>query len=115
LGAGLAADGNPRARGELAREFFLAGKAGGIHLENWAWERHERAVQGVYGAFEKKIGIEPDVNSATCADNNHIGKRMFELHLAVGEAYQNGAARIVEESLAEAGVRLAMILNEAAK
>jgi len=40
---------------------------------------------------------------------------MFAKHLAVGEAYQTSAAKAAEKSLAEAGVRLAMILNEAAK
>jgi hypothetical protein len=40
---------------------------------------------------------------------------MFEKHLAVGEVYQNNAAKAAETGLAEAGVRLAMILNDAAK
>jgi len=42
---------------------------------------------------------------------------MFEKHLAigVGEAYQNRAGKTVEISLAQAGMRLAMILNDAAK
>jgi hypothetical protein len=44
-----------------------------------------------------------------------MGKRMFDKHLAVGEAYQSTAAKTVETSIAEAGVRLAMILNDAAK
>jgi hypothetical protein len=51
----------------------------------------------------------------SCAENNHMGKRMFEKHLAVGEVYQSNAAKVAETSLAEAGVRLAMILNDAAK
>jgi hypothetical protein len=50
-----------------------------------------------------------------CSDNNHIGKRTLEKHLAADEAYQAKAAKAVELSIAEAGVRLAMILNEAAK
>jgi hypothetical protein len=44
-----------------------------------------------------------------------MGKRMFDKHLAVGETYQSNAAKAAETALAEAGVRLAMILNEAAK
>jgi hypothetical protein len=51
----------------------------------------------------------------SCAENNHMGNRMFEKHLAVGEPYQSNAAKAAETALAEAGVRLAMILNEAAK
>jgi hypothetical protein len=84
-------------------------------VDNWAWESHERAETAVYDAFTEKIAIEPDMKPKGCADDNHIGKRMFDKHLAVGEAYQLNAAKAVEPALAEAGVRLAMILNEAAK
>ena len=84
-------------------------------MDNWAWESHERAKSAVYDAFPEKIGIEPDLKLKSCAENNHMGKRMFERHLAVGEAYQVSAAKAAETGLAEAGVRLAMILNDAAK
>lgn len=103
---------------ELDEEFHaesVSWEAAGIHVDNWAWESHERSEASVYAAFTEKIGIEPDLKPKSCADNNHMGKRMFEKHLAVGEAYQSSAAKAVETSLAEAGVRLAMILNEAAK
>ncbi len=90
-------------------------EAGGIQLENWAWESHERAESAAYDAFPEKIGIEPDLKLKSCAENNHMGKRMFEKHLAVGDAYQSNAAKAVQTGLAEAGVRLAMILNDAAK
>src|SRR6266704_2266048 len=90
-------------------------EAAGIRVDNWAWESHERAESAVYDAFPEKIGIEPDLKLKSCAENNHMGKRMFERHLAVGEAYQVSAAKAAETGLAEAGVRLAMILNDAAK
>ena len=89
--------------------------AAGIHVENWAWEVHERAEAEVYEALSVKIPVEPDVKPKGCSDNNHIGKRMFEKHLVADEAYQTRAAKAAETSLAEAGVRLAMILNDAAK
>jgi hypothetical protein len=44
-----------------------------------------------------------------------MGKRMFDKHLAIDEAYQTRAAKAAEDGLWEAGVRLAMILNDAAK
>jgi hypothetical protein len=103
---------------ELDEKFHTesaAWEAAGIHVDTWAWESHERAETAVYDAFPEKIGIEPDVKLKSCADDNHIGKRMFEKHLAVGEVYQSNAAKTAETSLAEAGVRLAMILNDAAK
>ncbi len=90
-------------------------EAAGIHMENWAWESHERAETTVYDALPEKIGIEPDLKLKNCAENNHMRKRMFEKHLAVGETYQSKAAKAVQDGLWEAGVRLAMILNDAAK
>lgn len=110
---------NPRRYADELDEKFRnempAWEAAGIHVENWIWESHERAETAVFDAFPEKIGIEPDVKPKSCAENNHIGKRMFEKHLSVGEAYQEGAAKAAEKGLAEAGVRLAMILSEAAK
>jgi hypothetical protein len=92
-----------------------AWEAVGIHVENWAWESHERAESEVYDAFSSKIPIEPDVKPKGCSDSNHVGKRMLEKHLAADEAYQNRAAKAVETGIAQAGVRLAMILNDAAR
>jgi hypothetical protein len=100
---------------EKFRAQSVSWEAAGIHVENWIWESHERAEGVVYDALPEKIGIEPNLKLKSCADNQHMGKRMFEKHLAVGEAYQNSAAKAVETGLAEAGVRLAMILNDAAK
>ena len=49
---------------ELDQKFraeSAAWEAEGIHVENWAWEVHERAESDVYDAFSTKIPIEPDV------------------------------------------------------
>jgi hypothetical protein len=103
---------------ELDEKFHAesaAWEAAGIHLDNWAWESHERAETAVYDALAGKIGIEPDMKLKSCAENNHMGKRMFAKHLAVGETYQANASRVAETALAEAGLRLGMILNDAAK
>jgi nuclease S1 len=100
---------------EKFRTESAAWEASGIHVGNWAWELHERAETEVYDAFLEKIGIEPNVQLTACSDNNHIGKRMLEKHLAVGEAYQTRAAKAVEMGIAEAGIRLATILNDEAK
>jgi hypothetical protein len=100
---------------ERFRAESAAWEAAGIHVDNWAWESHDRAETAVYGALSQKIAIEPDLKLKNCAENNHMGKRMFDLHLVAGEAYQSSAAKTAETALAEAGVRLAMILNDAAK
>ena len=90
-------------------------ESSGIHPDKWAWESHDRAETSVYDAFSEKIAIEPDMKPKGCSDDNHIGKRMFEKHLTIGDAYQAQASTAAQMGLAEAGVRLAMILNEAAK
>src|SRR5438552_4144681 len=51
----------------------------------------------------------------TCADNNNIGQRMLKKHIAVGVAYQAASGPLIDMRLAQAGIRLAMILNDAAK
>ncbi len=99
-----------KSHGEIA-----AWEAAGIHVDNWAWESHERAERAVYDPFPEKIAIEPDLKLKSCAENNHMGRRMLEKHLAVGETYQANSAKTAQTALAEAGIRLAMILNDAAK
>jgi len=51
----------------------------------------------------------------SCADDNNVGERMFNLHFSVGAIYQEAAAPVVEKQIARAGIRLAMILNDALK
>jgi hypothetical protein len=87
----------------------------GIHVDNWAWEGHEYAESVVYGNLTPKIAVEPNVAVHACTDDNNIGDRLLHLNLVAGEAYQEKAAPVVERRIAQAGVRLAMILNEAAK
>lgn len=87
----------------------------GIHPDDWAWESHEHAEETAYGALPKKLAVEPNVPVNSCADNHNIGSRMLHKHIAVAQVYQEEAASVVEERLAQAGVRLAMILNDAAK
>jgi hypothetical protein len=90
----------------------LWGKAG-IHVDDWAWESHDAAESVSYGELAPKIPIEIPVGTRTCRDANNIGERMSALHISVGDAYQSKAAPAVEERLAQAGLRLALILNQA--
>lgn len=94
---------------------FSAWQQGGMQLESWAWEGHQQAVGVVYGALGTPIAKEPDIPVNTCADDHNIGQRMLEKHITVSAAYQEQAAALAEERLAQAGIRLAMILNDAAK
>jgi hypothetical protein len=94
---------------------FASWQQGGMQLDAWAWESHDHALETAYGAFSKPIAVEPDVPANACTDDNNIGQRMLHKHLVIGAAYRDQAASVAEERLAQAGIRLAMILNDAAK
>jgi nuclease S1 len=87
----------------------------GIHIDDWAWESHDLANKVAYGALPVTIAMETPMKVATCADDNDIAGRMLAKHIVVGETYQAAAAKVVEERIAQAGVRLAMILDDVAK
>jgi hypothetical protein len=94
---------------------YVEWQAGGMQLDNWAWESHEHAADTAYGALGTPIAVEADVPVNSCADDNNIGQRMLHKHIVVGMTYRDQAGSVSEERLAQAGVRLAMILNEAVK
>jgi hypothetical protein len=81
----------------------------------WVWESHEFAETSVYGGLNPKVAIVPDVPVHSCTDDNNIGERLLHQHITVGEPYQEQGAPVVERRVEQAGVRLAMILNEAVK
>jgi hypothetical protein len=87
----------------------------GIHVDDWAWESHEVAETTVYDKLTPRVAIEPNVSVHSCTDDNNIGERLFHEHIMAGDPYQEQAAPVVEQRLEQAGVRLAMILNEAAR
>jgi len=78
---------------------------------DWAWEGHDAAVTA-YRALP--VSLPRDMNIVkvgSCADNNHISHRLLELHVVLGEHYENVARPIIEEQLTKAGIRLAAMLN----
>jgi hypothetical protein len=85
----------------------------GIHVDDWAWESHDLAESVVYGNLVPSDSVEPPVTVRSCADDNNVGERMLNQHFFIGAIYQEAAAPVVEKRIAQAGVRLAMILNEA--
>jgi len=87
----------------------------GIAVEEWAWESHDLAETVSYGQLSPKIPVEKPTPAHACTDADNVGNRMMELHASAGPAYQTAAAGVVEQRLEQAGVRLAMMLNEAAK
>lgn len=102
---------------ELETQFagsFSSWQQGGMQIEAWAWEGHQLARDTVYGALGTTIPKEPEVTVNSCADDNNIGQRLLQQHIVVGAAYQDQAAAVIEQRLAQAGIRLAMLLNAAA-
>jgi S1/P1 Nuclease len=88
-------------------------QSSGVHVDDWAWESHDLADTIVYGALVPPVPVETPATVQSCADADHIGERMLRLNLFAGENYQDAAAPIVEQRIAQAGVRLAMLLNDA--
>ncbi|HEY2544888.1 MAG TPA: S1/P1 nuclease [Candidatus Acidoferrum sp.] len=86
----------------------------GIHVDDWVWEGFDFAESTVYGNLAPKIAIEPNVPVPSCSDDNNIGERLLHENISAAEAYQEKAAPVAEKRIAEGGVRLAMILNDAA-
>ena len=84
-------------------------------MDDWVWEGFDLAESVVYGDLTPKIPIEPNIPVHSCSDDNNIGERMLNLHIVADEAYQQKAAPVAERRIAEGGVRLAMILNDAVK
>jgi hypothetical protein len=87
----------------------------GMHVDDWAWEGFDFAESTAYGNLSPNIAVEPNVEVRSCADDNHIGERLLRENIVANEAYQQKAALVVERRIAQAGVRLAMLLNDAAK
>jgi hypothetical protein len=85
---------------------------GGADLDAWVWEGHRLAEEFSYGKLPQKIAVEQPQTVNSCTDDNNVGARMFVLHEQIADAYQNSAAPIVEEQIARAGIRLAMVLNQ---
>ena len=77
---------------------------------DWAWEGHDAAVTA-YRALPASLPRDTITKVGSCADNNHISHRLADLHIVLGEHYENVARPIVEEQLTKAGLRLAAMLN----
>jgi S1/P1 Nuclease len=110
---------DPAEYAEMLETTFAADIEGwqkaGIHVEDWVWEGFDFAENVAYLALTPKIAIEPNVAVHSCADDNNIGERLLHQNIVAGEVYQEKAAAVAEKRIAEGGVRLAMILNDAAK
>jgi hypothetical protein len=87
-------------------------KKAGINVENWAWEGHQLADSVVYAKLPVAIPVENPAPVKSCRDDNHVSTRMLDLHEQVSQRYVDTVAPTVNEQIAKAGVRLAMVLNQ---
>ncbi|HWF03048.1 MAG TPA: S1/P1 nuclease [Candidatus Angelobacter sp.] len=86
-------------------------KVAPVKIEDWAWESHELADKFAYDKLTAAVTPEDPVAVSTCADDNNIGQRMFDLHESVGKPYVTAVSPVIEKQLAKAGARLADVLN----
>ena len=84
----------------------------GINLDEWAWENHQKAETAVYGRLPVSVPVEKPEPVKGCSADNHVAHRMLKLHEQVSQQYVDAVAPVVEEQIAKAGMRLAMILNQ---
>lgn len=92
---------------------FPAWQSAGIHLDDWVWESHDLAESFAYGQLRPNDPVEKPLAVHACTDDNNVGERLLQMHFTAGEKYQKAAGPVVEKRLAQAGIRLAMILNDA--
>ena len=81
-------------------------------MDNWAWEGHELAESMVYAKLSVAIPVEKPERTKGCNDDDHVSSRMLKLRERISQRYVNGVAPMVDEQIAKAGFRLAMILNQ---
>jgi hypothetical protein len=85
---------------------------GSADVNAWAWESYQLAEKKAYGKLPVHIAVESPLPVTSCADDNHVSSRMLKLNERLVEPYQSMAARIVMQRLAQAGARLALLLNQ---
>jgi hypothetical protein len=84
----------------------------GVNLEAWAWESHQFAETAAYGRLPTPIPTEKPEPVKSCSDDNHVAQRLLKLDEQVSQPYQDAVAPVIEEQLAKAGIRLAIMLNQ---
>ena len=87
-------------------------RKGAVSVDAWALESYQLAVKDVYGKLHVPIAAESPKPVMSCADDNHVSARMLKLNEIVDDAYQSMAAPIARQRLAQAGARLALLLNQ---
>jgi hypothetical protein len=74
----------------------------------WAWETRAIAVSNTYGNLEPGIPAATPDPQSVCAAHR---EKVQAMHIAIGQSYFSKAMPVVDERLAIAGFRLALLLN----
>jgi hypothetical protein len=94
------------------RSKIVRWKRGKADLNGWAWESYQLARKVAYGKLPVRIPLESPQVIKSCADDNHISARMLKLDERLEQPYQDIAAPVVDQQIAKAGARLALVLNQ---
>ena len=85
---------------------------GSADVNEWARESYQLAEKKVYGKLPVRIPVESPQPVKSCVNDNHVSARMLKLNERLEQPYQDVAARVVQEQIAKAGARLALVLNQ---
>jgi hypothetical protein len=66
----------------------------------------------VYAKLPVAVPLEKPEPVKSCRDDNHISTRMLKLHEQVSQQYVDAVEPNINQQIAKAGVRLAMVLNQ---
>jgi hypothetical protein len=94
------------------RSQIIHWKHSGADVNSWAWESYKLAEKMAYGKLPVRIPVESPQPVTSCADDNHISARILKLNEHLEDPYQNMAVPIVRQRIAQAGARLALLLNQ---
>jgi S1/P1 Nuclease len=97
---------------QLFRSKIVRWKKDSADVNGWAWESYQLAQNKVYGKLPVRIPLEAVRPILSCADDNHISTRMLKLNEHLEQPYQDAAAPVVQQQIAKAAARLALLLNQ---
>jgi hypothetical protein len=87
-------------------------KRTGANVNEWAWESYQIAATIAYGKLPTTIPVETPQPIKSCAEDNHVASRMLKLNERLEQPYQDIAAPVIQQQIAKAGARLALLLNQ---
>jgi len=93
---------------QIDRKFAIDGATWGrepVNVHAWIWEGHAIANDVVYG----KLSIPIETTTVDCPAET---QKIRDLHIRIGDDYENAVMPTLERQIAKAGYRLAGVLNK---